>query len=44
MQDLDEMKRFHPPSRRGSNYTRALQSLERRLAALEAEAREALAE
>lgn len=31
-EDLDAMKRFHPPSKRGSNYTRALESLERRLA------------
>ena len=41
--DLDTMKHFHPPSKRGSNYTRALESLERRLAALEVEAREVLA-
>jgi hypothetical protein len=35
MEDLELMKLHHPPSKRGSNYTRALGSLERRLAALE---------
>ena len=43
IEDLDQMKRFHPPSKRGTNYTRHLESLERRLAAIESGAREALA-
>ena len=42
MEDLDEMKRAHPPSKRGSKYTRALESLEFRLSNGEADAREAL--
>lgn len=42
MADLDTMKAAHPASKRGSRYTRALQSLEQRLAGGEAEAREAL--
>ena len=42
MQDLDLMKQNHPPSRRGSRYTHALESLERRLVGLEQEAREAI--
>lgn len=42
LQDLGEMKRFHPPSKRGSTYTKHLDSLESRLNAIEKEAREAL--
>lgn len=41
-QDLDVMKRWHAPSKRGSNYTRALESLESRLAHLEDEAFEVM--
>ncbi len=39
-EDLDGMKRHHAPSKRGSNYTRFLESLERRLATAEQEARD----
>jgi hypothetical protein len=42
LSDLDQMKRFHPPSKRGSNYTRNLESLEARLAAADREIQEAL--
>lgn len=42
MQDIEVMERFHPPSKRGSSYQRALDSLKSRLLAVEAEAREAL--
>jgi hypothetical protein len=42
MQDIEVMERFYPPSKRGSSYQRALDSLKSRLLAVEAEAREAL--
>lgn len=44
MQDLDAMKRAHPPSKRGSRFTHALESLESRLATIEHEAADALDE
>lgn len=35
--DIAMMKRWHPASKRGSNYTRAMESLESRLATAEQE-------
>ena len=40
--DLETMKQFLPPSKRGRNFSRAMSSLEDRLNALKAEAVEAL--
>ena len=40
--DLETMQRWHPLSKRGDNYQRALVSLVQRLTALEQEARDAL--
>jgi hypothetical protein len=42
MCDLDRMKQAHAPSKRGSRYTAALESLEGRLTAADSEATEAL--
>jgi hypothetical protein len=42
MDDLDKMKHFHAPSKRGANYTRHLESLESRLVCVEQGLSEAL--
>ena len=42
LQDLETMKRWHPQSKRGSNYQRALDSLESRLRSAESAYHEAL--